>query len=120
LSVSRVGFESFISHQIVDDDVRSPEVIDHVAANVDLSGRPVGRAVQDHSRLRPHQLVGPANADLLETIRTNIFVNELLHRDIVGEEKIFVCLDLKVVLSFSTKENANSTKQCFSPLYNAI
>ena len=70
-----VCLKSVMSHQIVDDNVRSPEVIDHVAANVDLSGRPVGRAVQDHPRLRPHQLVGPANADLLETIGTNIFVN---------------------------------------------
>ncbi len=49
----------------MDDDVRGPEVVDHVAPHVDFAGRPVGGAVQDHSRLRPHQLVCPANADLL-------------------------------------------------------
>ena len=56
-----------LSHQVVDDDVRSPEVIYHVAPDVDLTGGPVGRAVQDHPRFRPHQLVRPANADLLES-----------------------------------------------------
>ena len=56
-----------LSHQVVDDDVRGPEVIYHVAPDVDLTGGPVGRAVQDHPRLRPHQLVRPANADLLES-----------------------------------------------------
>jgi hypothetical protein len=42
-------------------------VLDHVAPDVDLAGGPVCRVVQDHPGLRPHQLVGPSNADLLKT-----------------------------------------------------
>jgi hypothetical protein len=49
----------------MDDDIRGPEVVNHVTPHVDLAGRPVGGAVQDHSGLRPHQLVSPPNTDLL-------------------------------------------------------
>ena len=56
----------------MDDDVWSPEVLDHVAPDVDLAGGPVSRAVQDHPRLRPHQLVRPTNADLLEGSKENL------------------------------------------------
>ena len=56
----------------MDDDVRGPEVVDHVAPHVDLPGRPVGGAVQDHSGLRPHQLVSPPNTDLLKKGQSQI------------------------------------------------
>ena len=52
--------------QVVDDDVGRPEVVDHVAAHVDLALRPVGRRVEDHARLGPQQLVRQAQADLLQ------------------------------------------------------
>lgn len=48
------------------DDVRRPEVVDHVSAHVDLPLRPVGRRVQDHPGLRPKQLVRQAETDLLQ------------------------------------------------------
>ncbi len=49
----------------MDDYVGRPEVVDHVAADVDLARGPVGGCVQDHPGLGPFELVGPAKADLL-------------------------------------------------------
>ena len=52
--------------QVVDDDVRGPEVVDHVPANVDLTLGPVRGAVQNHAWFGPQQFVGQAEADLLQ------------------------------------------------------
>ena len=51
--------------QVVYDDVRGPEVVHHVPADVDLSLGPVCGLVEDHAGLGPKELVGEAEADLL-------------------------------------------------------
>lgn len=36
-------------HEVVDDDVRGPEELDHVGHHVDLSPAPIRAGVQEHS-----------------------------------------------------------------------
>ena len=48
------------------DDIRRPEVINHIASDIDFPLRPIRGRIQDHTRFRPEQFVGQAETDLLE------------------------------------------------------
>lgn len=54
--------------QVMDDDVGSPEVVDHVSPNIDLPRGPVCWTIEYHPGLRPHQLVSPSQTYLLEKL----------------------------------------------------
>ena len=68
--------------QVVDDDVRGPEVVHHVAPHVDFALGPIGRGVQNHPGLGPQQLVRQPQTNLLQfrkSIKPSLF--EILYME---------------------------------------
>ena len=51
----------------MDEDVRYPEVLDHVRVDVDLPPGPVCAVIEDHPVLGPAHVVAESEGELLQT-----------------------------------------------------
>ena len=54
--------------EVVNDNIRNPEVFDDVRSDIDLSTRPVSAVIEHHPVLRPPHVVSQADTDLLNII----------------------------------------------------
>ena len=55
-----------VPDQVMDDNVRYPEVLDDVRTHVDLPPRPVRAVVENHSMFRPPHVISKTQTYLLK------------------------------------------------------